>query len=97
MKVDSQASVPEKQEERSKSKKPVKSFKKVKGKRGRKPKVSQTGFTGRWGALKEKELFVRLMNTDRTHLSNNKTDNSLTSLKQTVPSTLHSLGQVVCR
>lgn len=38
VKVDSQASVPEK-EERSKSKKPVKTFKKVKGKRGRKPKV----------------------------------------------------------
>ncbi|CAN9500128.1 unnamed protein product [Ophioblennius macclurei] len=34
----SQASVPDKQEERAKSKKPVKSFKKVKGKRGRKPK-----------------------------------------------------------
>lgn len=88
VKVDSQASVPEKQEERSKSKKPVKSFKKVKGKRGRKPKVSQTGFAGRWGGL---------MNTDRSHLSNNRTDNSLTSLKQTVSSTLHSLGQVVWR
>ncbi len=41
VKVESQASVPEKQEEHSKNKKPVKSFKKVKGKRGRKPKVSQ--------------------------------------------------------
>ncbi|KAG7215959.1 hypothetical protein INR49_012413 [Caranx melampygus] len=40
VKVDSQSSVPEKQEERAKSKNPVKSFKKVKGKRGRKPKVS---------------------------------------------------------
>ncbi|KAM7384983.1 hypothetical protein PAMP_001087 [Pampus punctatissimus] len=38
VKADSQTSVPEKQEERSKSKKPAKSFKKVKGKRGRKPK-----------------------------------------------------------
>ncbi|XP_029305516.1 core histone macro-H2A.2 isoform X2 [Cottoperca gobio] len=39
VKVDSPAaSVPEKQEERPKSKKPIKSFKKVKGKRGRKPK-----------------------------------------------------------
>ncbi|XP_018550178.1 core histone macro-H2A.2 [Lates calcarifer] len=37
-KVDSQSSIPEKQEERSKNKKPVKSLKKVKGKRGRKPK-----------------------------------------------------------
>lgn len=41
VKVDNQASVPDKQEERSKNKKPIKSFKKVKGKRGRKPKVSQ--------------------------------------------------------
>uniref|UniRef100_A0A3Q0T976 Histone H2A n=1 Tax=Amphilophus citrinellus TaxID=61819 RepID=A0A3Q0T976_AMPCI len=41
VKVDSQASVPDKQEERSKSKKPIKTFKKVKGKRGRKPKVSR--------------------------------------------------------
>lgn len=40
MKVDSQASVTDKQEERLKSKKPTKTFKKVKGKRGRKPKVS---------------------------------------------------------
>uniref|UniRef100_A0A3P9K304 MacroH2A.2 histone n=1 Tax=Oryzias latipes TaxID=8090 RepID=A0A3P9K304_ORYLA len=39
VKTDSQASVPDKQEERSKSKKPVKAFKKVKGKRGRRPKV----------------------------------------------------------
>ncbi|XP_023819221.1 core histone macro-H2A.2 isoform X2 [Oryzias latipes] len=38
VKTDSQASVPDKQEERSKSKKPVKAFKKVKGKRGRRPK-----------------------------------------------------------
>ncbi|KAM6923067.1 core histone macro-H2A.2 isoform 1-T4 [Lycodopsis pacificus] len=38
VKVDSQASIPEKKVERSKSKKPIKSFKKVKGKRGRKPK-----------------------------------------------------------
>ncbi|XP_024916517.1 core histone macro-H2A.2 isoform X1 [Cynoglossus semilaevis] len=38
VKVDSQASVPEKQEEVPKRKKPVKTFKKVKGKRGRKPK-----------------------------------------------------------
>ncbi|KAM8859727.1 core histone macro-H2A.2 isoform 1-T2 [Spinachia spinachia] len=38
VKVDSQASLPEKKVERSKSKKPIKSFKKVKGKRGRKPK-----------------------------------------------------------
>lgn len=41
VKVDSQASVQEKQEERSKSKKPSKSFRKVKSKRGRKPKVSE--------------------------------------------------------
>ncbi|XP_020482617.1 core histone macro-H2A.2 [Labrus bergylta] len=41
VKVDSQASVPEK-EERSKSKKPVKVFKKVKGKRGRKPKNAES-------------------------------------------------------
>ena len=40
VKVDNQASVPEK-EERSKSKKPNKTLKKVKGKRGRKPKVSE--------------------------------------------------------
>lgn len=40
VKVDSQASVTDKQEERLKSKKPTKTFKKVKGKRGRKPKVS---------------------------------------------------------
>uniref|UniRef100_A0A8C2WVD5 MacroH2A.2 histone n=1 Tax=Cyclopterus lumpus TaxID=8103 RepID=A0A8C2WVD5_CYCLU len=40
VKVDSPASIPEKKVERSKSKKPVKSFKKVKGKRGRKPKVT---------------------------------------------------------
>uniref|UniRef100_A0A3Q1C487 Core histone macro-H2A n=2 Tax=Amphiprion ocellaris TaxID=80972 RepID=A0A3Q1C487_AMPOC len=38
VKVETQASVPDKQEGRSKSKKPVKPFKKVKGKRGRKPK-----------------------------------------------------------
>ncbi|XP_033469566.1 core histone macro-H2A.2 isoform X2 [Epinephelus lanceolatus] len=38
VKADSQASLPEKQEERSKNKKPAKSLKKVKGKRGRKPK-----------------------------------------------------------
>uniref|UniRef100_A0AAX7UFB9 Macro domain-containing protein n=1 Tax=Astatotilapia calliptera TaxID=8154 RepID=A0AAX7UFB9_ASTCA len=38
VKVDSQASVTDKQEERLKSKKPTKTFKKVKGKRGRKPK-----------------------------------------------------------
>ncbi|XP_034463834.1 core histone macro-H2A.2 isoform X1 [Hippoglossus hippoglossus] len=37
VKVD-QSSIPEKQEERTKSKKPVKTIKKVKGKRGRKPK-----------------------------------------------------------
>lgn len=53
MKVDSQASVPEKQEERSKSKKPIKSFKKVKGKRGRKPKVSQLNTMDRfWWLLR---------------------------------------------
>lgn len=37
-KVDSQSSVPDKQEERAKNKNAAKSFKKVKGKRGRKPK-----------------------------------------------------------
>uniref|UniRef100_A0A8C2WWL2 MacroH2A.2 histone n=1 Tax=Cyclopterus lumpus TaxID=8103 RepID=A0A8C2WWL2_CYCLU len=42
VKVDSPASIPEKKVERSKSKKPVKSFKKVKGKRGRKPKSTDS-------------------------------------------------------
>lgn len=41
VKVDSQATVPDKPAEHSKSKKPVKTPKKVKGKRGRKPKVSR--------------------------------------------------------
>lgn len=41
MKVDSQASVADKPAEHPKSKKPVKTLKKVKGKRGRKPKVSR--------------------------------------------------------
>lgn len=41
VKVDSQVSVIEKQEELSKSKKTIKPLKKFKGKRGRKPKVSQ--------------------------------------------------------
>lgn len=49
VKVDSQATVPEKPAEHSKSKKPVKPPKKVKGKRGRKPKVSrQGGATATW-------------------------------------------------
>lgn len=42
VKVDSQASTLEKQGERSKSKKPMKSLKKVKGKPGRKPKAKNT-------------------------------------------------------
>jgi len=49
VKVDSPAAVPEKKVEQTKSKKPVKSFKKGKGKRGRKPKVSGTPQGG--GAL----------------------------------------------
>lgn len=43
VKVDSQSPVSEKPEECSKSKKSIKPFKKVKGKRGRKPKVSLEG------------------------------------------------------
>lgn len=43
VKVDSQATVPDKPAEHSKSKKPVKPPKKVKGKRGRKPKVRRRG------------------------------------------------------
>lgn len=48
VKVDTQTSAPEKQEERSKNKKVVKSFKKFKGKRGRKPKVSHTRVKHPW-------------------------------------------------
>lgn len=48
VKVDSQASVSEKQEEHSKSKKPIKTLKKVKGKRGRKPKVNGQNMQVDW-------------------------------------------------